>query len=415
MREYERVSTELSDSAPPSPVTGADRKPVARWRRIVGAVLVVLVCVLVPVSVLGIWLHGTLLDTDQYVSTVAPLARDAAVQEAIATRVTNALVTSTDLESRLANVLPARVPLSASALTDGIAGFIHETALRLVQSDRFATLWEEVNRRAHTQVVAVLEGKGPANIETKNGQVVVHLGPVVDKVKAALEKAGINIFSRVDTDRVNNQIVLMDSKELSKAQSAVKAFNKIAVALPILTLILFVGALLVSGNRRRTILRTALGVAFAAALLLIAFNVGRSGYLNALGPDVNQHAAAAVYDHLLSFLRIALRSVFVLGFIAAIGAWLSGPGESATKIRESTIGVLRGRNRAAGAQPSTVASFVSRHRSPLRVAVAAVGLAILVILSHPGPIATLIVAIVVLLGLAVIEALSRNASVPASP
>ena len=218
------------------------------------------------------------------------------------------------------------------------------------------------------------------------------------------------MFSRVEGERVNNQVVLLDSDQLSKAQSAVDAFDKLAVALPILTLALFAGAVLLSGNRRRTILRTALGVAFTVALVLTLFNVARSVYLDALGPDVNHAAAANVYDQLLGFLRTALRSVFVLGFIAAIGAWLAGPGESATKIRESTVGIFRGRRRSSGAEPSTIAAFVSRHRSPLRIVVAAVGLAILVVLSHPGPIAVLIVAIIVLVCLAIVEALSRNAS-----
>jgi hypothetical protein len=58
---------------------------------------------------------------------------------------------------------------------------------------------------------------------------------------------------------------------------------------------------------------------------------------------------------------------------------------------------------------------VSRYRNLLRVFVAAVGLVILVVLSHPGPIAVLIVAIIVLVCLAIIEALSRTASSHADP
>jgi hypothetical protein len=284
-----------------------------------------------------------------------------------------------------------------------------------VQSEQFSTLWEQANRRAHTQLVAVLQGKGGGNLETKNGQVVVHLGPVVDKVKAALEKVGINVFSGVEGERVNNQVVLLDSEQLSKAQDAVDGFDKLAIALPIVTIALFAIAVLVSGNRRRTVLRAGLGVALAVALVLTLFNVARSVYLNALGPDVNQEAAASIYDQLLEFLRTALRSVFVLGVIAAIGAWLAGPGQTATNIRESTVGLLRGRGRAPDAQPSAIAALVSRYRSPLRVVVAAVGVAILVVLSHPGPIAVLTVSIIVAVCLAIIAALSRNASIRADP
>jgi hypothetical protein len=397
-----------------APAKAKDER-VARWRRIVGGLLVVVVCILAPVSVLAVWLHSTVLDTDQYVATVGPLAHDPAVQEAIATRVTNSLVASTDLDARVAGALRPNAPFSAPAIADGIKRVVHDIALRLVQSDQFATLWEQANRRAHTQLVAVLEGKGVGNIETKNGQVVVHLGPVVDKVKAALANAGINVFSRVEGERVNNQIVLLDSDQLSKAQDAVDAFDKLALALPILTIVLFAVAVLLSGNRRRTVLRTGLGVALSVALVLTLFNVARTVYLNALGPDVNQTSAAHVYDQLLEFLRVALRSIFVLGIVTAIGAWLAGPGQMATTIRDSTVGLFRGRGRRPDAQPSRIAAFVARYRSPLRVVVATIGVAILVMLSHPGPIAVLTVAIIVLVCLAIIEALSRNASSRADP
>jgi hypothetical protein len=223
------------------------------------------------------------------------------------------------------------------------------------------------------------------------------------------------VFSRVEGERVNNQIVLLDSDQLSKAQDAVDAFDKLALALPILTIALFAVAVLLSGNRRRTILRTGLGIALSVALVLTLFNVARTVYLNALGPDVNQTSAAHVYDQLLEFLRTALRSIFVLGIITAIGAWLAGPGQTATTIRDSTVGLFRGRGRRPDAQPSRIAAFVSRYRSPLRVVVATIGVATLVVLSHPGPIGVLTVAIIVLVCLAIIEALSRNASSRAGP
>jgi hypothetical protein len=101
----------------------------------------------------------------------------------------------------------------------------------------------------------------------------------------------------------------------------------------------------------------------------------------------------------------------VLGVVVAIGAWLAGPGQAATNIRDATVGLFGGRERTSDAPPSAVAAFVSRYRSALQVVVAAIGLAILVVLSHPGPLAVLTVAIVVLVCLALIEALSRRSSV----
>ena len=56
---------------------------VPRWRRVIGALLVVVGCVLVPISLSAVWVRNTLLDTDHYVSTVGPLASNAQIQQAL--------------------------------------------------------------------------------------------------------------------------------------------------------------------------------------------------------------------------------------------------------------------------------------------------------------------------------------------
>ena len=61
-------------------------KTAPRWRRITCGVLVVIVCVLAPVSMLAVWTRNTLLDTDQYVETVGPLAQEPAIQRAVSMR-----------------------------------------------------------------------------------------------------------------------------------------------------------------------------------------------------------------------------------------------------------------------------------------------------------------------------------------
>src|SRR5215213_1235624 len=79
---------------------------VPRWRRIVGTILLIVGCVLVPVSLTAVWVRNTLLDTDNYVSTVGPLASDPHVQQGIANRVTDALFANVDVEEKVADALP---------------------------------------------------------------------------------------------------------------------------------------------------------------------------------------------------------------------------------------------------------------------------------------------------------------------
>src|SRR3954447_23411966 len=169
---------------------------VPRWRRIVGTILLIVGCVLVPLSLSAVWVRNTLLDTDNYVSTVAPLASDPAVEQAVANRVPDALFTNSDAEQRISNALPKRAAFLAGPLADGVRTAVQRATLRLAQSDRFETLWEKVNRRAHAAVVKVLTGGG-SRVSTQNGTVAVNVAQIVENVKQRLDDRGITIFDNV--------------------------------------------------------------------------------------------------------------------------------------------------------------------------------------------------------------------------
>jgi hypothetical protein len=381
------------------------KRRTPRWRRTLVVLLVVIGCVLAPISVIGLWARNTLLDTDQYVDTVGPLAKDPAIQRAVSDRATRRLMTSVDVESEIVAAFPRAEPFAAS-IASGLETFVREATLRIVQSDRFQTLWENANRRSHSQVVAVLEGKGTETVETRNGKVVVNVGPLVNIVKARLGDRGVTIFERVE-GRIPQQFVLFDSEQLTKAQSGVRFLKTVTYALPILALLAFAAAVALSPNRRRTLLRAALGLAFAMAIVLIAFNLARGSYLDAVErAGRSREANAAAFDQVLGFLRLTLRTTFALGLVIGLGAWLAGPGRLATRIREGVLGLVRGKG---DADVTAVGRFVGTYRVALRVLVVALGVLILVVLSHPGVVAVLVVAALVLAGILLIEFLGRAA------
>lgn len=152
-----------------------------------------------------------------------------------------------------------------------------------------------------------------------------------------LSQLGIDIFSGAETTRVSPRFVLFQSDDLKSAQTGIDPLQKGAIVLPILTLLLFGAAIALSRGRRKTALHAGLGIAAGMLVILTAFNVGRSFYLDAVtSPTLPSNAAAAAYDQLLSFPRLAARTGFVLGIIIAIGAWLAGPTATATRLRSLT-------------------------------------------------------------------------------
>jgi hypothetical protein len=375
-------------------------------RRVTVIVLIVLGCVLAPVSVIGVWARNTLLDTGQYVDTVGPLADDPAIQEALADRVTTRLFESVDVEAELSEALPEEADVVVPIVADGLERVVHDVTLRFAESDRFPQLWERINRRAHAAVVAVLEGEGTENIDTRDGKVVLDVSAVVEQVQERLADRGIEVFEDASGERLPSELVLFESEGLTKAQSGVRLLDTLAFALPAISLVLLALAIALARDRRRAGLAAALGVALAMAVVLTAFNLARGAYLDAIeNAGRSTDAAAAAYDQVLGFLRLSLRTTFVLAVIIAIAVWIAGPGRVATRVRSTIVGIVRGQGTG---EATAVGRFVAAHRVPLRLLVLGLGLVVLVVLSHPGPAAVLVVAGLVLVGILLIEFLGRS-------
>lgn len=392
---------------PPESTNGT----VPRWRRIVAATLLVIGVILVPLSMSAIWVRNELLDTDQYVATVGPLADNPDIQQGVADRVTTALFSDGTVEKKVADVLPRRADILAAPITGGLQTFTNTVALKLVQSDQFQTLWENVNRRAHTAVVAVLTGD-TSRVSTKDGTVSINIEEIFDNVKQRLDARGISVFDSVELPPQYESVVLFQSKELESVQGLVDLLQTVAWVLPFITLLCFAGAIGLSSNRRRTVMRLGIWVAIAVALQLALLSVGRNFYLDAItAAGARRGSAGAVWDQVTVFLRQAGTTMVALGLVIAIGAWVAGPSHLATRIRGLWTKALGG---DTDVEAGPVATFVARSKTPLRLVGVGVAFAILIIWSHPKPGTVLGVALLLLVYLAVLEFVGRGASAPAN-
>ena len=113
-------------------------------------------------SVVTVWARNTMLDTNQYVATVAPLAQDEDVQNAVAARVTEAISAELDSESiaedALKESLSEEAAVLAGPIASGAENLINEAVVGLVQTQAFERIWEDANRLAHESVVKIMTG-----------------------------------------------------------------------------------------------------------------------------------------------------------------------------------------------------------------------------------------------------------------
>ncbi|MCX4917576.1 hypothetical protein [Streptomyces sp. NBC_00687] len=392
------------------------RRPTGQrhWVRPFFAVLLIIVAaVLTPLSAVAAWSSDLIGDTDRYVSTMKPLASDPDVQEAVADRVTKAVMQHVDIESLLTSVAPADRPRLTKALgplsgpiTSGLTDFVHSTADKFVSSDAFATLWTDLNRTAHASVDKALTGKGGGAVKLTNDAVVIDLAPVIDRVKQALVDRGLGIAAKIP--EVHTDFTVMTSDSIGKAKKLYRLLQIVGFWLPVLTLVLAAGGVLLAIRRRRALVTAALAVAAGAAVLGIALWIFRGIYLDGLPSGVSQPAAGSVFDTLVRFLRTTVRMVITLGIVVALAAWLTGSGRAATRVLAAWRGGIGAVRNAVGFDLGPVGVWVHRAKTWLNWTVVAVAAVTLLIWNYPTAAVTVWIAVVALLVLAVVEFLDDD-------
>ena len=399
-----------------------------RWRSVVATLLIVTGCILAPLSVVAVWTKNLVTDTDRYVTTVAPLARDPAIQNAVANKITAeifsyldvAALTNEAVDALSTRGLPPRVTTGLHALSgplsDGVQSFVRTQVGSVVASDAFADAWVTANRSAHQALVAALTGQTGEGITIANNTVSINLGPFIQVVKQRLVERGFDLASRIPD--VNPSFTILQSEAIGKAQGAFSLLNVIGNWLPIIMLILLALGVYVAKGHRRALVGAGLGLAVGMVALAVGILLFRTIYLNALPLGVfDREAAAAFFDTLVRFLRLGLRTVLVFGLIIALAGFFTGRSVTAVRARaglKSGIGWLRGGAESAGFRTGPVGAWVYTYKRVLWIAVIAIAALVLVFWDQPTGKVIVGITLAVLVVLVIIEFLGRPPS-PIAP
>ena len=364
----------------------------SRLRSSSSAFLLVVGCGLAVLSLVAIWLRVTLLNTDRYVSTVAPIAANRGVQDAIAQKINNEIFARVNFSGLAQQVLPDRADVLGPAIERGAQSVISDRVNDFTRSERFQELWVEANRRAHTRVVELLTGGRSKRIVLDDDTVFLDLSPAVERVKTGLQERGLSRIASAIPPSVDGQVKLFQSEGLVDAQRYVKILKAVAVILPILALLCLIGSVFTARSRRRGLLRVAFGLAVAMIVLIAALAVARSAYLDALSSDaLPRDAASDIFDTLVAFVRHGVRIVFAAAAVLALITFLFG----LPLQRYATTGWAR-------FMTSPRRRWVAQHRNPLVIAAIAVAMLALLIWS---PLTGGVVLVIVLLDAIVVGAI----------
>ncbi len=385
------------------------------WRSASAWLLLLLGCLLIPISAITIWLDNLVLDTDNYVETVAPLSQNEAIDGAVADGVTNIMFQEADVEGRLHEAFPNEIQFLAGPLTDRMKGYTRDSAYNVLTSERFNQLWVDANRKAHESIVSLLTGRGDV-LSAHEGKVVLDLTPVVQDVVDRMGETGQSIFGKVGSGERDLQFVVFESDTLASVQSAIALLEKLAKVLPVLALVSLAAAILFSFEKRRMVLFAGAGISISMVLLLVFLNITRTVYLDSIASrELSVPAAEALFDIMVRFLKEGTRVMIVLGLVIASSAALAGPSSLAMRIREIVKRGVLGLGRQvekAGKGMGPAGEWISEYKRLLQAVGLAFAFLILVFWNWPSRGDLLIFSIVVVAYLFLVEFLGRAGQEP---
>ncbi|MFB6643896.1 hypothetical protein ACFCYF_42445 [Streptomyces chartreusis] len=276
-----------------------------RLRNALSAALIALSCLLVPFGALAACVTYGLADTGRYVTAMAPLAADPAVQGAVADSVEAGILDEVDDRLEASSAAPE---------PGGVRPFVDDAVRSFTRTDAFHTAWDAGNRAVHDAVLRALR-------DDRERAVTVDLAPITAQVKRRLTDDHVLLARRIPVE--HTEVPVLPADEVARLRKGYDVLEVAGFWLPVSAAVLAAAGIAVAACRRRAVTATALGTALGGAFLALAVAIGRRLTLADIGEAAHRPAAGAIYDALTQTLRTVSWLLVVLGLTVALACRLT--------------------------------------------------------------------------------------------
>ncbi|HET6998337.1 MAG TPA: SHOCT domain-containing protein [Solirubrobacterales bacterium] len=311
---------------------------MGRGRRRTVKALVILGSVFAFLSVFAIWTERQALNTDDWVSTSGRLIQNQTIRAALSDYLVDQLYENVNVEAELKEILPGDTKDLAGPAAGGLRQVAGNGAERVLETSTAQDLWEDANRSAHEQLIAVLEDKGEA-VSTEEGTVSLNLGSLLTNL-ADQVGIGADLAKKLPPDA--GQIEILRSDELKTAQNIAVAIKGLALVLSILTFAAFGAAIYLARDARWiTVLFSGIGLIAAGFAVIVVREIAGGIVVDQLVTvESAKPAGEAAWSIATSLMVSIATTVIVVGVLFAIAGWLASPTGSARATRRAIAPVL---------------------------------------------------------------------------
>jgi hypothetical protein len=315
------------------------RSPGRIARSILAVLFGVIGVVGVLASVIAVWAHETLFDSEKVASAFDEALLNPEVNQALATYLTDQVMTALPLKDLVAERVPDELQPLIPVLTGGVRNVVQEGFTRVLEDGRARAALVTLVERAHAAVMRVLEGDGLADgFTVQDNEVSVNLLPLLDRGLGRLQGRGIltnvdlpemsadgdpdeqiaALEDAIDRDLPEDfgQLVIYRSENIAKSQAAVARaqnalvlFRRSVVAVLLVTVAALAACVALANQRRRAALALLLSTAAALVVgrVLVRTVVDKAPSLAAKpgGRAALQEMVTSLTDGLLALALIA--------------------------------------------------------------------------------------------------------------
>jgi hypothetical protein len=315
-----------------------------RVRRIATRVVVFIAALLLTVSTVVVWSTRTALNSDRFSKAVESSLDDDRVTTALTTYITTQITSVIDLEQIARDLIPGDRDFLAAPLAQEAENFIRTRVAAIVGSEQFISWFTDLVARAHEAAIHIAKGQSGPVINAEDGSVVINVAPAIGAVLTQLGADGLvdrlsnmptleenpkleDVLTRIAT-ALNiqipedfGQITVMHGDTLTRVQDTFRTFRTLVWVLVIVSIVLAVGAVLASKDRRKAGIDLGLGVIVANVIVWILF-----ARIGAKATD-DKPAATAIFEVLRDSLLRALLITALIAATAVIILWYRGSGK----------------------------------------------------------------------------------------
>lgn len=301
------------------------------WRTPIVIISVILAGATFSTAAMAFAFNRTINDTDAYMRSIGPIIEQPEVQKAVVKKGQELIQQNVDVNQIVTDSLPPQAAFLAGPITSQVNSQIDNILTKIVASDKFATVWQNTNRKLHDSTLNL--------IKSSDGNPTLDVSQLYQFLSTELQGTPLSAVANKSLPPKIGAIKVTDAKWIPVAHQTLADLPWIQNVGLLLAVVFGAIAVYLSNLRRRTGALLAIWIAVIMGVTVASLAASKSVALQDIADPVYKDAAGAIWSVVLAPLYGYLATLATLSVLAAIMLWATGGSRSASKVRSTTSSV----------------------------------------------------------------------------